>query len=90
MTGEEFGVTIFAMPPAVSGPARTPGGGSRASVAPERTMIQPEPLFLGRMKLPRKVARGSRTMVSPGWAASRASWSWPPPRTRRRRPVGGR
>lgn len=90
MTGEEFGVTIFAMTAAVSGPARTPGGGSRASLAPERTMIQPEPPFLGRIKLPRKVAPDSRTMVSPGCAALRASCSWPPARTRRRRPADGR
>src|SRR6267143_844838 len=52
--------------------------------------IQTVPGFLGRMKLPVKVAPAWSSITSPGWEAWRAAWRSPPAFTRMSLPrVGG-
>jgi hypothetical protein len=77
MAGALLGVSILGMRLACEGKTRVPGWGRRAC-ADERMWIQSVPGFLGRMKLPVKVAPAWSSITSPGWEAWRAAWRSPP------------
>jgi hypothetical protein len=74
-----LGDTSLGIRPALAGVTRVPGAGKLASGVLVRIVIQPVlvPLF-GSVKLPENVAPAARTIVSPGWAALIAFWTFPP------------
>src|SRR5262249_54450560 len=87
IAGLPFGLTIFGRTAAFAGLTRVPGGGSSASVALDRMMIQPLPLVFGKRKLPTKLAPAASVITSPGCAASSAAWRSAPAATAMVRPV---
>src|SRR5688572_20849644 len=72
-TGSAFGVKSFGIRAEWEGVRRVPAGGSSASLADVRMVIQfVDPAFFGSTKLPVNVAPALRRITSPGAACSSA------------------
>src|SRR5690349_15267669 len=72
--GALFGLISFGMRSACAGVTCVPGEGRFASGVDVRIVIQPSPAFLGRTKLPVKVAPAAMETTSPACALSSAAW----------------